>query len=115
MAPLRQTARRAHGERGMTRCAFGCIHCGKCGPASAEGMVRTNPPGYCAFCRVQNAADAAICVSCGKPLPRAPGIAQVACADPGGALPASGATAALGAAASGAAGGLREREAGAAG
>ena len=60
----------------MTRCAFGCIHCGKCGPESAVGMVRSNPPGYCVFCRTQSAADAAACASCGKPLPRAPGIAQ---------------------------------------
>lgn len=103
MAPSGRTARRVRGERGMTRCAFGCIHCGKCGPESAVGMVRSNPPGYCVFCRTQSAADAAACASCGKPLPRAPGIAQAACAGPGGALPASGA------AASGAAGELREQ------
>ncbi len=58
----------------MTRCAFGCIHCGKCGPASREGMVKPNPSGYCAFCKTQNAADATTCALCGKPLPRAPGV-----------------------------------------
>lgn len=57
----------------MTRCAFGCIHCGKCGPASREGMVKPNPAGYCLFCRTQNATDAVACASCGKPLPCAPG------------------------------------------
>ena len=31
LAPSGRTARRVRGERGMTRCAFGCIHCGKCG------------------------------------------------------------------------------------
>ena len=36
-------------------------------------MVRSNPPGYCVFCRTQSAADAAACASCGKPLPRALG------------------------------------------
>lgn len=61
-------------ERIMTRCAFGCIHCGKCGPASREGMVQRRPLGYCVFCGIQNGANDVVCASCGKPLPRMPGV-----------------------------------------
>ena len=58
----------------MARC-FYCCHCGKCGPASGGGGA-LYPPGYCAFCNVQNAPDAVECEQCGRKLPKAAGVSQ---------------------------------------
>ncbi|MGI6032247.1 MAG: hypothetical protein ACOX69_02370 [Coriobacteriales bacterium] len=69
----------------MARC-FYCCHCGKCGPGSGGGGA-LNPPGYCPFCKTQNAPDAEVCSSCGKKLPRAAGVSVSAAEPPADGVP----------------------------
>ena len=54
----------------MARCMY-CHHCGKCGPGSYQD--NSIKPGVCPFCGAQNDPQAAVCASCGNPLPLPPG------------------------------------------